>query len=288
MISITGIISDTFRHMSAFKTLARSRTISSVSFYNNSARRNYSTVQRNTKVLIPDDFKPNKGNNRIIRGVDGLFDAIQTDHKPIGFESLTDTEAIDPKYGKGIITRFKDYNDAYFYRNFDPDEKIFTFNHAFSGNLLPWVKDVTIPLVQGKGIPTQVYFTLRQMKLLNIAKGDIQIVRMSQIQNLDTAAFIHNITEGKIIYNFDSIDILAAPSNDYMKTVMIQAGYEIVNGKIIGEGRYFSVEELKNYDFPLNPKFRGSYEAFMKKYGLSGHDKLYLNYNIIAKVRYTK
>lgn len=226
-------------------------------------------------------------NSRIDGRIDGLYREIRPAYKPEGFESLVDREVNDPQYGMGINTGFKNYH-GYFYRNFDPDEKIFTFNHGFSGNLPPWVRDVTIPLVQGKGIPTQVYFTLRQMKLLNIPEGDIQIVRMSQIQNLDTAAFIHNITGGKIIYNFDSVDILAAPSNEYMKTVMIQAGYEIISGNITGKGQYMSVRDLKNYDFPLNPKFKGSYEAFMEKYGLSWYDMLYLNYNIIARVRYTQ
>lgn len=288
MIFITGIISGTFRHVPAFKTLSRSRTISYASFYNNSTRRKYSTVRRNTEVLTPDDFNPNKGNNSINTWIEGLFDAIQTNHKPKGFESLTDIKMFDPVYGEGYITKFEDRYNAYFYRNYDNKGKIFTFNHGFSGKLPPWVIDVTIPLVQGKGIPTQVYFTLRQMKLLNIHEGDIQMVRMSQIQNLDTAAFIHNITGGKITYNFDSVDILGAPSNEYMKTVMTQAGYKIISGEITGKGVYISVEELKNKNYPLNPKFKNSYEAFMEKYRLSLYDRLYLNYNIIAKVRYTE
>ncbi|MBW7675491.1 hypothetical protein [Chryseobacterium chendengshani] len=178
--------------------------------------------------------------------------------------------------------------EGYFYRNFDAKKKVFTFNHGFANDLPTWVEDVKVPLVQGKGIPTQAYFTLRQMKLLNIAKGEIQTVRMSQIQNLDTAAFIHQVTEGKIVRNFDSVDILAAPSNEYMKTVMTQAGYETMSARITGKGQYFSVKQLKNRDFPLNPKFNGSYEAFMKEHGLSLSDMLYLNYNIEVKVKYLK
>jgi hypothetical protein len=126
------------------------------------------------------------------------------------------------------------------------------------------------------------------MKLLEIAEGEIEVVRMAQIQNLDTPAFIHQITEGKIIRNFDSIDILDAPSNAYMKTVMTQAGYETISAKITGKGQYFTVKDLQKYNFPLNPKFNGSYDAFMKEHGLTLSDRLYINYNIEVKVKYVK
>lgn len=219
--------------------------------------------------------------------VEGLFDSIDVNYKPKGFESLKDIENFDPKYGRGIVTKFEGY-EGYFYRNFDAKKKIFTFNHGFANDLPGWIEDVKIPLVQGRGIPTHAYFTPRQMKLLNIAEGEIQMVKMSQIQNLDTAAFIHQVIGGKIIRNFDSVDILAAPSNEYMKTVMTQAGYETTSGRIIGQGQYFSVKQLKNRDYPLNPKFEGSYDAFMKEHGLSLSDMLYMNYNIEVKVRYIK
>lgn len=78
------------------------------------------------------------------------------------------------------------------------------------------------------------------MKLLDITEGEIQMVKMSQIQNLDTAAYIFEATGGKIIRNLDTLDILAAPSNEYMKTVMTQAGYETISGRITGKGQYFS------------------------------------------------
>ena len=100
--------------------------------------------------------------------------------------------------------------------------------------------------------------------------------------------YIYLANRGKIVRNFDSVDILAAPSNEYMKTVMTQAGYETMSGRITGKGKFFSVRQLKNNDFPLNPKFNGSYEAFMKEYGLSLSDMLYLNYNIEVKVKYVK
>ncbi|KAB1230958.1 peptidoglycan-binding domain-containing protein [Chryseobacterium viscerum] len=237
--------------------------------------------------IIKEAFSKAKNGDKVSGKVDDLYREIDVNHKPKGFESLEDIENFDPKYGRGIITKFDDY-EGYFYRNYDAKKKIFTFNHGFSNDLPKWVEDVKVPLVQGKGIPTQAYFTLRQMKLLSIAEGEIQVVKMSQIQNLDTAAFIFQVTEGKIIRNFDSIDILAAPSNGYMKTVMTQAGYETISGRITGKGIYMSVKQLKAADYPLNPKFKGSYEAFMKEYGLSLDSKLYLDYNIEIKVKHVK
>ncbi|MDQ0592009.1 hypothetical protein QFZ37_000378 [Chryseobacterium ginsenosidimutans] len=227
-----------------------------------------------------------KYENGRIGYVEGLYDEIDVNHKPKAFSNIKDINEYDPKYGKGIVTRFEGYR-GYFYRNFDIKKKVFTFNHGFLLDLPNWVEDVKVPLVQGKGIPTQLYFTLRQMKLLDIIDGEIQTVRMSQIQNLDTAAFIHKATEGKIVRNFDSVDILAAPSNEYMKTVMTQAGYETVSGRITGKGIYMSVKELKSRNYTLNPKFK-TYEDFMKEYGLDLGSKLYIDYNIEVKVEYLK
>jgi len=218
--------------------------------------------------------------------VDGLYDGIEVNYKPEGFE-FEDTLLHD--YGIGYQTKIY-YEDVwgYFRRHFVNKTKTFIFDHAFPLNLPGWIKDVKVPLVQGKGIPTHVYFTLRQMKLLDIAEGEIQMVKMSQIQNLDTAAFIHNATGGKIVRNFDSVDILAAPSNEYMKTVMTQAGYETMSGRITGKGQYFSLKQIMKDEYPLNPKFNGSYETFMKEYGLSESSMLYMNYNIEAKVKHIK
>lgn len=106
------------------------------------------------------------------------------------------------------------------------------------------------------------------------------MVKMSQIQNLETMGYIHQVTGGKKITNFDEIDILAAPSNEYMKTVMIQAGYETINGRIIGKGVYQTVKKLRPY-FDIT-------DEFMKKYGLSESSMLYMNFNIEVKVKYVK
>lgn len=126
------------------------------------------------------------------------------------------------------------------------------------------------------------------MKLLQIPDGGIDVVRMSQIQNLDTAAYIYKVTGGKIINNFDAVDILASPSNEYMKTVMTQSGYETISGKITGNGYYRTVRELKIRNFPLNPKYnkyKNPYEEFMKDNGLSWDSNLYIDYNIEINVK---
>lgn len=221
-----------------------------------------------------------KYENGRIGYVEGLYDGIDINYKPKAFGSIEDIDDYDPKYRGGIVTRFENYN-GYFYRNFDGRKKIFTFNHGFLEDLPKWVEDVKVPLVKGKGIPSQAYFTLRQMKLLKIGEGEIQTVRMSQIQNLETMGYIHQVTEGKIVRNFDSIDILAAPSNEYMKTVMTQAGYETVSGRITGKGQYFSIKELKRNKWSIT-------DEFMQKYNLSENSMLYMNFNIEVKLNYTK
>ncbi|WP_294282769.1 hypothetical protein [uncultured Chryseobacterium sp.] len=220
-----------------------------------------------------------KNGSKITGKIEGLYSEIDPNYKPKGFESIKDIEDFNPKYGREITTSFDNY-DGYFIRNLDSKNKIFTFNHGFIEDLPKWVEDVKIPLVEGKGIPTQAYFTLRQMKLLKIAEGEIQTVRMAQIQNLETMGYIHQVTGGKIIRNFDSIDILATPSNGYMKTVMTQAGYETISGRITGKGQYLSVKQLRPY-FDITTEY-------MQKYNLSESSMLYMNFNIEVKVKYIK
>ena len=66
------------------------------------------------------------------------------------------------------------------------------------------------------------------------------------------------------------------------------SGYETISGRITGKGIYQTVKQLKTRNFPINPKFEGSYEAFMKEHGLSLDSKLYIDYNIEVKVKFIK
>lgn len=243
-------------------------------------KKKISKNSRDLEDTLNETSQTIKYENGRIGYVEGLFEGIDVNYKPKGFESLKDINDFDPKYGRGVVTSFENY-DGYFYRNFDAKKKIFTFNHGFLQDLPKWVNDVKVPLVQGKGIPTQAYFTLRQMKLLDITEGEIQTVRMAQIQNLETMGYIHQVTGSKKIVNSDAIDILAAPSNEYMKTVMTQAGYETMSGRITGKGQYFTVKQLKASKWDVS-------DEFMKKYNLSESSMLYMNFNIEVKVKYLK
>lgn len=223
-----------------------------------------------------------KYENGRIGYVDGLFDGINVNHKPAGFNDIEDVESIHPIYGKGIITKFQNFT-GYFYRNYDQAKKIFTFNHGFIEDLPKWVTDVRVALVKGKGIPTQAYFTLRQMKLLGITKGEIKLVKMAQIQNLETMGYIHKAMKEKGLTRLEDVDILAAPSNEYMKTVMTQAGYETISGKIIKTDvtTKLSIRRLKSEGFPIT-------KEFMKKYDLSDNSELFIDFNIEVNVKYIK
>lgn len=211
--------------------------------------------------------------------VEGLYDSIDVLHKPNGFD-FVDEILEQSNYGKQVTTEFYNSN-GYFIRNFDKVKKIFTFNHGFLQDLPKWVTDVKKALVEGKGIPTQAYFTLRQMKLLGIAKGEIQIVKMAQIQNLETMGYIYKTMKEKGFTKLSEVDILAAPSNEYMKTVMTQAGYQLRTGEIIEKGKYFTVNELKNEGFNIT-------KEYMNKYGLTNSSKLYIDFDILVKVKYIK
>jgi hypothetical protein len=67
-----------------------------------------------------------------------------------------------------------------------------------------------------------------------------------------------------------------------MKTVMIQAGYELKSGKIIENSitKAITISELRR-SFEIT-------NDFMSKYGLSNNSKLFINFDIEVNVKYLK
>lgn len=66
------------------------------------------------------------------------------------------------------------------------------------------------------------------------------------------------------------------------KTVMKQAGYELVKGIILDKkALQFSVKELKNRGFYIT-------KEYMEKYELTNNSKLYINFDIEITAKYIK
>ena len=56
--------------------------------------------------------------------------------------------------------------------------------NAFLGDAPSWIQN-EVPMIEGKGTPTQTYMTLRIMKILGVGFGEPVTARMSTIQNIE-------------------------------------------------------------------------------------------------------
>ncbi|SEC37134.1 hypothetical protein SAMN04489761_2805 [Tenacibaculum sp. MAR_2009_124] len=121
------------------------------------------------------------------------------------------------------------------------------------------------------------------MKLLNIPEGGIEKVKMSQIQNLETMGYLTKVAKEKGITDFTNLNVLEAPSMNYVKTTMLQAGYNLDEANIVFTDitQFFKIKELKSFGFNIS-------EDFMKKYNLGLDDELLINFNIEIKTKNLK
>jgi hypothetical protein len=114
-----------------------------------------------------------------------------------------------------------------FKRKFNAADGFMVMDEAFSRNLPTRVDPV--PFANGKGIPTQAYVTMRQMKLAGISFSDLKTVKMSNIQNVKSMIQLeHFLRQGMT----PEQAVLRTHSVEYSETAIHQSGTQIVDVKI--------------------------------------------------------
>ncbi len=138
---------------------------------------------------------------------------------------------------KKIYSNVKGPGDStgHFERWYDPSKNKLFLNQGFAEQLPTWVKhDYSMT---AKGTPTGAFFTMYQMKRLEIPEGSLSYVEMDTIINFTTGAQLKWLQrKHPHIQSLDEL-IEYTHSISYAKTPLIQSGYEIVPGsfKVTGE-----------------------------------------------------
>lgn len=135
------------------------------------------------------------------------------------------TTILDPSTGiRGEIIRS-------YYENYE-GKRMLVMNNASLDSSLQW-SDVDLPLVPGRGTPTVAYATLRQMQMLKIKYGDLEMVRLANIENAETAAQLRRAQLNTWAGGAKVEDSLAnLASVRYARTILEQSGHTITRIRV--------------------------------------------------------
>jgi hypothetical protein len=168
---------------------------------------------------------------------------------------LVRTDVIGPNGATGL-----------FERGFHSVQRRLELRNAFlrlggmTDGLPGWVAGTGIPMVEGRGTPTIQYFTLYQLKLLDVPAGHITwwkrllynlrvkdgpfigpgvltSIKMSTIQNVETILHLHWLRQRHAGVDLSAL-IAHTASVEYAETTAIQCGYRVVGTRYVASGEY--------------------------------------------------
>jgi hypothetical protein len=162
--------------------------------------------------------------------------------------------------------------------------------NAFLGDAPSWIQN-DVPMVPGKGTPTQTYMTLRIMKILGVGFGEPVIAKMSTIQNIEAIMQLEQqvragVPQDQAVMNTESVT--------YGKTNIQQGGNQIDSAQVEGGRRTPIGDLLDHYEThgrpggPKDPAVVAEHDALLKKYGFQRTDEMLWDYDIELKLRLAK
>ena len=171
-----------------------------------------------------------------------------------------------------------------FERKYDSEEDMFIFKAGFRYHAPKFLDNGHIPLVEGKGIPTQMLVSLRQMKMLEIPDGSLKKAKMDMIQNVETMIYVTHlmVENGSDDITLIGNDILNAPSVQYAISTLKQAGYRISNASLSyrPSSTIVTIQSAVD-DFPLDNPIS---EDFINQFGFDWDSPIVVNFDIFFEL----
>jgi hypothetical protein len=199
----------------------------------------------------------NRSTARVTQPVRGLYEAIPTVALPRGWTGHESRWVYRPEAGgERVYRRLRARRgerphvieaelrhgatgtEAWFSRNYEPETRTLTLDQAYldsehwrrfySGRpdrpVPSWI-DSRVPLVKGKGVPTVVYMTLRQMKQFGIRYGGLAKIEIEKINNAESDIDVHELKERGL-----SLEqaVKETGTYRYVETIATQSGHKIV------------------------------------------------------------
>ncbi|MCB0651478.1 MAG: hypothetical protein KDC85_09410, partial [Saprospiraceae bacterium] len=230
----------------------------------------------NKQEYVDDLLGPGQPGDYIKHRVRGLYDEISVEDDLGGKLS-------DVVIGNGILTYVAPdigIKPGIFERSYDASQNLFTFKVGFIRDAPPWLDNGQVPLVEGKGIPTQMFASLRQMKMMGIPDGSLTNSKMSMIQNARTMLEVtKRMNESNLadLTQFGA-EILEVSSVDYAVSTLKQAGYRISEA---GIGTNLNVKLITPEQALINYQITEMTQELLDEYGFDWSDQIYVNFDIL-------
>lgn len=233
------------------------------------------------KAFLKGLLGPGKPGEKIFHRVQGLWESIDIRYQPSDAHlseselapNLMFTEVYPPQGGTA----------GHYKRYWDAGTNTFVLDEGFRYDAPKWIKDVPVPLVEGKGIPTSTYVTLRQIKYLQIPQGSIQKLKLSLVQNAEIMRDIYFIMQENNLLNLQEAGeyLLNKSGIQYAVTMIKQAGYDIRQVKILEESytHYLTTREIRD-----NKHVTEITDQWLQQNNLSWNDRFYIHFNVILEL----
>ena len=226
---------------------------------------------------------------RIVEPVPGVYEDVDPEHRPSGWQ-FEDGPLRTERDGTLVIrtnVRHADGTAGWLERAYNPETGQFEMRNAFMGDLPSWIESGGTPMVPGRGTPTIAYLTMRQMKILGVNFGELPMVKLTKIQNIEAIAHLANLTRRKGL----PVDQAVLKTIDYAETAIVQSGQRVVSAKVVG-GVETAFQELLSHfeasDGPgsaPDPAVVAANDAVLAKYKISRTDLVLWNYTIWVTVQ---
>jgi hypothetical protein len=252
---------------------------------------------------------------RIVRTqVPGLYESIDVNRLPMGWTvannlqteadgtHLVTSDVIGPNGERG-----------FFERGYNPDRQRIELRNAFlrlrgmTNGLPGWIAGMGVPMVAARGTPTVQYFSLYQLKLLDVPAGQarwwrrwlyrmglragpfappglVTSIKMSTIQNVEVILHLHWLRQR--YPTADLSDLIAhTASVEYAETTAIQCGYRLAGANyIVGDEWENEIGTLLDYYEDGNPQRVAEHNTLLARYSFDRQTIMKQNFDIELSV----
>lgn len=235
----------------------------------------------NKRAFLDLLLGPGKPGEKIAHKVKGLMESIDINYQPSDVQ-LSDFEAAPAVIFTNVYPP-QGGKPGHYKRYWEPVNKTFVLDEGFRHDAPKWIKDVPIPLIEGKGIPTSTYVTLRQMKYLGIPTGSLEHLKLSTVQNAEIMRDIYYIMQEQNLLNLEEAAgfLLDKSGIQYATTMIKQAGYDITDVEIL-------VHDYTHYQTARWVRDKKGVveitDQWLQQNNLNWNSKLYVHFDVLLEL----
>lgn len=221
---------------------------------------------------------------RVRAPVKGLYEGIDIANPPQGWKFKQElTSGANGKNLKILVTA-PNGKTGIFERAYDPANHQLIMKNAFGNELPKWMNTPGPEMVAGKGIPTNAFMTMFEMRRMGIAYGSLKTVKMSTIQNMQAVLELETLRRKGM--PLDEA-ILHTHSVQYAESSLIQSGHEVVGAKVIttNEAEIAEIGGYMAHYERRDPKLAAEHNRLLQQFGMSRTDKMLINYDIVLTLK---